>query len=170
MKPHFIHISAALIALLFGPLCTSADENIKVDTLHQKNPNLVSIPNDLVCLSLFLLCVYLLLRITMSSTKTTTVPEHQLTRRSKQSGSLNEAIVTLEQISSHPDTSRHVEARKKLNKSMQRGWGNWNAQHPRHRLLDALYGYSRYYERQKVELDRVEGLYKHVSKAQRSVS
>ncbi|WZH47290.1 N2227-like protein-domain-containing protein [Fusarium acuminatum] len=162
-------MSAALIALVFGPSCTAADENIKVDTANQRNSILASIPNDLVCLSLFLLCLCLLLRISMTSRTTTTVSEQQLTRRSKQPGSLNEAIVTLEQISSHPDTPRHVEARKKLNKSMQRGWGNWNAQHPRHRLLDALYGYSRYYERQKVELDRVEGLYKHVSKAQRSL-
>jgi carnosine N-methyltransferase len=94
----------------------------------------------------------------------------QLTPRHSQPGSLRDAIVPLDQIAGAPNTPAHVEAKKKLDKSMARGWGNWNAHHPRHRLLDALYGYSRYYERQKAELDRLEGLYKHVSKAQKSVS
>ncbi|KAF5664486.1 trehalase [Fusarium heterosporum] len=169
MKPKFIHFSAALVALLLGPLRTAADENIKVDAAHQHKPNLASVPIDLVCLLLFLLLLCSLLRAAMSSTSTTIVSEHRLTRRSMQNGSLNEAVVTLEKISGHPDTPRHAEARKKLAKSMTIGWGNWNAQHPRHRLLDALYGYSKYYERQKAEVDRLEGLYKHVSKAQRSL-
>ncbi|KAM0558042.1 hypothetical protein ACHAPJ_005209 [Fusarium lateritium] len=85
------------------------------------------------------------------------------------SGSLDEVVVTLEQVSGQPDTPRHVEAKKKLAKDMARWWGNWNANHPRHRLLDAMYGFSRYYERQKLDLDRIEGLYKHVSKAQKSI-
>ncbi|KAM0338326.1 hypothetical protein ACHAPU_011378 [Fusarium lateritium] len=169
MKPQFIHFSAALVALLLGPLCTAADENIKVDAAHQNKPDLASIPINLVCFLLFLLLLYPLLRITMSSTNTATVSEHQLTRRSTQSGSLNEAVLAMGQVPGHPDTPRHAEARKKLAKNMAIGWGNWNAQHPRHRLLDALYGYSRYYERQKAEVDRLEGLYKHISKAQKSL-
>ncbi|KAL4726610.1 hypothetical protein ACLX1H_005498 [Fusarium chlamydosporum] len=85
------------------------------------------------------------------------------------SGSLSDAVVSFEEVSSAPNTPRHVEVKKKLAKAMARGWGNWNGHHPRHRLLDALYGYSRYYERQKAELDRLEGLYKHVSRAQKSL-
>ncbi|KAF5568494.1 trehalase [Fusarium phyllophilum] len=155
MKPHLA------LTLLFGPLCTAADENIKVDALKQNNPDLASIPN-LVCLLLFLLVAAYKLRKRMF-TATTTFP--QLTRES-QSGSV---VTSLEQFSCSPDTPRHVEAKKKLDKSMSIGWGNWNAQHPRHRLLDALYGYRRYHERQKAEVDRFEGLYKHVSRAQRSL-
>ncbi|KAF5577157.1 trehalase [Fusarium pseudocircinatum] len=157
MKPHL-----AAVTLLFGPLCTAADENIKVDALKQNNPNLASIPN-LVCLLLFLLVAAYKLRKRMLTATTTTFP--QLTRES-QSGSV---VTSLEQFSCNPDTPRHVEAKKKLDKSMAIGWGVWNAQHPRHRLLDALYGYRRYHERQKAEVDRFEGLYKHVSRAQRSL-
>ncbi|KAH7253557.1 N2227-like protein-domain-containing protein [Fusarium redolens] len=159
MKPHLIASTA--LTLLFGPLCTAADENIKVDALKQNNPDLASIPN-LVCFLLFLLLIAYKLRKRML-TATTTLP--QLTRRS-QSGSV---VTTLEQVSCHPDTPRHVEAKNKLDKSMAIGWGNWNAQHPRHRLLDALYGYRGYHERQKAEVDRFEGLYKHVSRAQKSL-
>jgi carnosine N-methyltransferase len=158
MKPHLVALT-----LLFGPLCTAADENIKVDALKQNNPDLASIPN-LVCLLLFLLVAAYKLRKRMLTATTTTFP--QLTRES-QSGSV---VTSLEQFSCNPDTPRHVEAKKKLDKSMAIGWGVWNAQHPRHRLLDALYGYRRYHERQKAEVDRFEGLYKHVSRAQRSVS
>ncbi|KAL9573102.1 hypothetical protein ACKAV7_002787 [Fusarium commune] len=159
MKPHLV--ASTTLTLLFAPLCTAADENIKVDALKPNNPDLASIPN-LVCLLLFLLLIAYKLRKRML-TATTTFP--QLTRRS-QSGSV---VTSLEQFNCNPDTPRHVEAKKKLDKSMAIGWGNWNAQHPRHRLLDALYGYSRYYERQKAEVDRFEGLYKHVSRAQKSL-
>ncbi|KAF5024862.1 hypothetical protein F66182_3101 [Fusarium sp. NRRL 66182] len=82
---------------------------------------------------------------------------------------IHQLVVTLEHVSGEPSTSRHVEANKKLAQSLARDSGTWNVHHPRHRLLDALYGYSRYYERQKVDLDRVQGLYKHVSKAQKSL-
>lgn len=151
MKLHMI----ALLGLM-APLCSAA-ENTKVDT------NFASIPN-LVCLSLLLVTASIVIRRTMYP------GNMQLTPRHSQPGSLHEGIIPLDQISGAPNTPAHVEAKKKLDKSMARGWGNWNVHHPRHRLLDALYGYSRYYERQKAELDRLEGLYKHVSKAQKSVS
>ncbi|KAF5716079.1 trehalase [Fusarium mundagurra] len=157
MKPHL-----AALTLLVGPLCTAADENIKVDALKQNNPDLASIPN-LVCLLLLLLVAAYKLRKRMLTATTTAFP--QLTRES-QSGSV---VTSLDQFSCSPNTPRHVEAKKKLDKSMAIGWGIWNAQHPRHRLLDALYGYRRYHERQKAEVDRFEGLYKHVSRAQRSL-
>ncbi|KAG8676322.1 hypothetical protein FPOAC1_002325 [Fusarium poae] len=154
MRLHLI----ALTGLLFGPLCITADQNIKVDDVAKLD--FASIPN-LVCLSILLIISLMLLRRTMS-------PD-QLTLRPSQPGSLDNPVVSLDQISGAPNTPRHVDAYKKLNKAMARGWGNWNAHHPRHRLLDALYGYNRYYERQKLELDRLKGLYKHVSKAQKSL-
>ncbi|KAM5356833.1 hypothetical protein ACJ41O_003479 [Fusarium nematophilum] len=82
---------------------------------------------------------------------------------------VHEVVVTLEQVSGEPNTPRHVEAKKKLLRNMDRKEGTWNNHHSRHRLLDALYGFSKYYERQKVELDRLEGLYKYVTKAQKSL-
>lgn len=157
MRVHFI----ALAGLLFGPSCTTADQTIKADDVT--NPDFASIPN-LVCLSLFIILVSVILRRRISP------GQDQLTHRPSQSGSLSDAVVSFEEVSSAPNTPRHVEVKKKLAKAMARGWGNWNGHHPRHRLLDALYGYSRYYERQKAELDRLEGLYKHVSRAQKSVS
>lgn len=125
-----------------------------------------------------------------SSTTTTTITtamslaqttisalQPQLTYTSLQSGTLSspievvhEVLVTLEQVAGEPNTPRHAEAKKKLMGNMARDAGTWNKNHPRHRLLDALYGYSKYHERQKAELDRFEGFYKHVTKAQRSVS
>ncbi|CAG7566342.1 unnamed protein product [Fusarium equiseti] len=146
MKLHMI----ALLGL-FAPLCSAA-ENTKVDN------DFASIPN-LVCLSLLLVTASIVIRRTMYPGNTQLTPRH----------SQPDTFVSLDQISGAPNTPAHVEAKKKLDKSMARGWGNWNVHHPRHRLLDALYGYSRYYERQKAELDRLQGLYKHVSKAQKSL-
>lgn len=83
---------------------------------------------------------------------------------------VHEVLITLEQIPGEPSTPRHVEAKKNLAKVMARDSGAWSSHHSRHRLLDALYGYSKYYERQKIELDRFKGLYKSVTKAQKSVS
>lgn len=46
---------------------------------------------------------------------------------------------------------------------------NWSSTHPRHRLLDALFGFQSYYERQQTELERFRGLYKHVSRKHKTV-
>ncbi|KAI1011903.1 hypothetical protein LB503_004285 [Fusarium chuoi] len=157
MKPHLV-----TLALLFVPFCTAADKNIKADALEQNHPDLVSIPN-LVCLLLFLLVAAYKIRKRMLAATTTFL---QLTRES-QSGFV---VASSENFSDNPGTPRHVEAKEKLDKSMARKSGKWNAQHPRHRLLDALYGYRRYYESQKAELDRLESLYKKgVSRGQRSI-
>lgn len=47
--------------------------------------------------------------------------------------------------------------------------GKWDTKHPRHRLMEALFGFSRYKVGQMAELDRWKGLYTHVSKAQKRV-
>ncbi|KAH8667188.1 N2227-like protein-domain-containing protein [Ilyonectria robusta] len=81
----------------------------------------------------------------------------------------HEVIVTIEQITGAPTTTRHTQEKSKLLSSLARPRGSLPTNHPRHRLLDALHGFTRYQERQKTELDRLKGLYKHVSKAQKSL-
>lgn len=72
---------------------------------------------------------------------------------------------------SFPDTPRHVAERKKLLGRLERKPDDkWSSSHVRHRTLDALYAYSRYYPRQKEEIDRLKGLYNKVTGPQRAVS
>lgn len=52
---------------------------------------------------------------------------------------------------------------------MDKKQGTWNEHHPRHRLLEALRGFSGYAEVQQTELNRLKGLYNHVSKKQKRV-
>ncbi|KAF5010751.1 hypothetical protein FDECE_3106 [Fusarium decemcellulare] len=148
MRPQFARFSTALLSaaslvIFLGPLCTAADAsgsgNIKVDVAANQNQP------DLA-----------------------TIPD-DLSESFSSPVEIHEVFITLEQFSGEPNTLRHVEAKKKLMKSMERKSGTWNNHHPRHRLLDALNGFSKYYERQKAELDRIQGLYKHVNRAQKSL-
>jgi hypothetical protein len=82
---------------------------------------------------------------------------------------VHEVIVTLEQTSGQPNAPRHVKEKERLSETFVNPKGALPAGHPRHRLLDALHGFTKYQERQKAELDRLRGLYKHASKAQKSV-
>jgi hypothetical protein len=52
---------------------------------------------------------------------------------------------------------------------MSRGNGKWSPSHPRYRLLDALFGFVKYRERNMAELNRWRKLYKSVSKMQKRV-
>jgi carnosine N-methyltransferase len=52
---------------------------------------------------------------------------------------------------------------------MDKKHGTWNEHHPRHRLLEALRGFSAYAETQQAELNRLKGLYSHVPKKQKAV-
>lgn len=65
--------------------------------------------------------------------------------------------------------ARHRQEKAHLLKRMDRKHGKWSSSHPRYRLLEALYGYSKYRDTNMAELDRVRGLYKNVSKAQKKV-
>lgn len=82
---------------------------------------------------------------------------------------LHEVTVTIEDVPDKP-SPRQEQEKKNLLKRMSKSHGKWDTNHPRHRLLEALFGFSRYKPRQMAELDRWKGLYKHVSKAQRAVS
>ncbi|KAM3446915.1 hypothetical protein MY3296_009221 [Beauveria thailandica] len=64
--------------------------------------------------------------------------------------------------------SRHESEKERLLQSLRRD-RNWSSTHPRHRLLDALFGFQSYYERQQVELERFRGLYKHLSKKHKTL-
>ncbi|KAJ4156115.1 hypothetical protein LMH87_001328 [Akanthomyces muscarius] len=64
--------------------------------------------------------------------------------------------------------SRHEAEKERLLQTMQRDH-SWSSTHPRHRLLDALFGFQSYYERQQAELERFRGLYKHVSKKHKTL-
>lgn len=65
---------------------------------------------------------------------------------------------------------RHENEYTRLQTRLDRGSQPWDGNHPRHRLLTALYGFSRYKERHIAEVNRWRSLYKNVSKKQRVVS
>ncbi|KAK4148735.1 N2227-like protein-domain-containing protein [Chaetomidium leptoderma] len=72
-----------------------------------------------------------------------------------------------EQLLGTPDTERHLKEKERLLQRLDKKQGTWNEHHPRHRLLEALRGFSAYAETQQTELDRLKGLYSHVSKKQK---
>ncbi|KAI8270398.1 Carnosine N-methyltransferase [Colletotrichum sp. SAR11_239] len=82
--------------------------------------------------------------------------------------SVHEVIVTLEDIPDKP-SPRHEQEKKNLMKRLSKSHGKWDTNHPRHRLMEALFGFSRYKVRQMAELNRWKDLYTHVSKAQKKV-
>jgi hypothetical protein len=67
------------------------------------------------------------------------------------------------------DSPRHRQEKAHLMKRMSRKHGTWNTVHPRYRLLEALYGFSKYRERNLAELNRWRSMYSNVSKAQKKV-
>lgn len=77
--------------------------------------------------------------------------------------------LTLEQSFQVAEASRHDIEKERLLSIMARDHGTWSPNHPRYRLLDALHGFSKYYERQRADVDRLRGLYKYASKSQKQV-
>ena len=67
------------------------------------------------------------------------------------------------------ESARHVSEKKSLLKRLDRKSGKWGPHHPRHRLLDALWGFVRYHKRQAEELERLKKLYKNVPKSHHKV-
>jgi hypothetical protein len=65
---------------------------------------------------------------------------------------------------------RHRQEKVHLLKRMDRKSGKWGTSHPRYRLLEALWGYSRYRGRNMADLDKWRTLYKSVGKKQKKVS
>ncbi|EFQ31591.1 hypothetical protein CGRA01v4_01450 [Colletotrichum graminicola] len=81
---------------------------------------------------------------------------------------LHEVTITVEETREEP-SPRHEQEGKNLLKRMSKFHGKWDTNHPRHRLLEALFGFGRYKERHMAEIGRWKGFYKHVSKAQKAV-
>ncbi|KAL0941334.1 methyltransferase domain-containing protein [Colletotrichum truncatum] len=81
---------------------------------------------------------------------------------------VHEITVTVEDVPDKP-SPRHEQEKKNLLKRMSKSHGKWDTNHPHHRLLEALFGYTRYKPRQMAELDRYKDLYKYVSSAQKKV-
>jgi hypothetical protein len=72
-------------------------------------------------------------------------------------------------LANRQPSSRHQAEIAHLNRRMLRENGVWGPSHPRYRLLDALFSYIRYEERNMAELERWRGLYRNVSKKQKQV-
>jgi hypothetical protein len=64
---------------------------------------------------------------------------------------------------------RHRQEKAHLMKRMDRKSGKWGTIHPRYRLLEALFSFSKYRESSMVELDRWRSLYKNIGKKQKKV-
>lgn len=64
---------------------------------------------------------------------------------------------------------RHEKEKTELLQRLSRGTGKWDSSHPRHRLLDALYGFRKYFDRNMDEVKRWKKLYKGVSRQQKKV-
>jgi hypothetical protein len=65
---------------------------------------------------------------------------------------------------------RYRQEKTHLMKRMNRKHGKWGPTHPRYRLLEALFSYSKYRDSNMAELDRWRGLYKNVGKQQKKGS
>ncbi|KAF2624475.1 N2227-domain-containing protein [Macroventuria anomochaeta] len=65
------------------------------------------------------------------------------------------------------ESPRHRQEKAHLLKRMDRKTGKWGTIHPRYRLLEALYGFTKYRERNMAELDRWRSMYGNVVKAQK---
>lgn len=65
------------------------------------------------------------------------------------------------------ESPRHRQEKAHLMKRMDRKTGKWDRIHPRNRLLEALYGFTKYRERNMVELEKWRSMYRNVGKAQK---
>lgn len=68
------------------------------------------------------------------------------------------------------NSARHHQEKGQLWKRMDRKYGKWGTSHPRYRLLEALFGFTKYRELNMAELDRWRGLYENIGKKQKRVS
>ncbi|KAK0619035.1 N2227-like protein-domain-containing protein [Immersiella caudata] len=83
---------------------------------------------------------------------------------------IQQTVFTLtENNMSQTPTARHVTEKKSLLQRLARTQGRWNEHHPRHRLLEALRGFSSYGENNLAELNRLKDLYRHASKQQKAL-
>ncbi|KAK4500309.1 hypothetical protein PRZ48_008498 [Zasmidium cellare] len=79
------------------------------------------------------------------------------------------SILDLFNLQSKPGDQRHDLERERVLHEIDRRHGRWNNKHPRWSILEALHGYDRYREIAGAEIDRFEGLYKHVAKEHKKI-
>ncbi|KAG6006744.1 hypothetical protein E4U21_006729 [Claviceps maximensis] len=79
----------------------------------------------------------------------------------------HQVSVTIQQLVQASMASRHDIEKERLMSVMSRRHGTWSPNHPRYRLLDALHGFAKYYERQLGDVDRFRDLYALVPEAQK---
>ena len=111
--------------------------------------------------------------VSSTAAPTTAIPEETITRKDAiyASHDNNAGQDPLQMGAMAPSESpRHRQEKARLLKRMERKHGKWNTVHPRYRLLEALYGFSRYRERNMAELDRWRSMYGNVGKAQKKVT
>ncbi|KAG6108791.1 hypothetical protein E4U14_003527 [Claviceps sp. LM454 group G7] len=77
--------------------------------------------------------------------------------------------VTIQQLVQASMASPHQLEKERLLSVMARQNGVWSPNHPRYRLLDALHGFTKFYEWQRADVDRLRRLYVYVSKAQKKL-
>jgi len=71
--------------------------------------------------------------------------------------------------SSADGSPRHRQEKAHLMKRMSRKHGSWGTSHPRYRLFEALWGFSRCRDRNVAELEKWRRLYRNVGKKQKKV-
>ena len=111
--------------------------------------------------------------VSSTAAQTTTTPEETINRKDAIYASHDNSAAQdpLQMGAMAPSESpRHRQEKAHLLKRMERKHGKWNTVHPRYRLLEALYGFSRYRERNMAELDRWRSMYGNVGKAQKKVN
>lgn len=83
---------------------------------------------------------------------------------------VHQVVMTVHHVQPNVTASqRHHDEKTRLLELMDRRNGKWTPSHPRHRLLDALYGFLKYKDSQGAELNRLLGLYSRVSKSQKAL-
>ncbi len=74
------------------------------------------------------------------------------------------------EVQTEPVTLRHLKEKERLLGRLAKSHGSYDINHPRFRLLKALWGFSKYREFSRSEVKRWRDMYKHVSNQQKAVS
>lgn len=82
---------------------------------------------------------------------------------------LDDALAKLGDGGAVPLETRRVLEKQRLFAMLERESAPWSMNHPRHRLLDALLAYQKYYERSVSDIDKFRTLFKGVNKNQKAV-
>ncbi|CAI4213131.1 unnamed protein product [Parascedosporium putredinis] len=82
---------------------------------------------------------------------------------------IHQVYVTVQDLAKQKESARHIAEKEKLLQRLSRDQGKWDSGHPRWRLLDTLYGFRKYFDRNAEEVRRWKKLYKHVSPAQKKL-